>query len=379
MKPLKILQVCYSPGWGGLEMYIHRTAPQFVEAGHQVFVAARPQSRTAEACEKAGLNVLPVTISPFTGFGVPKTAGIVRDYGIDVMHAHYSKDLGILAGAQKLAGAGKIVFSENMAGKRTKRDPYHQWVFSNVSKIVSISQYVRKRNLHALPKPESDIQLLYPGVELDSFNPALHRPHQKELRRKFGLPEKGVLVGLLGRISKMKGHETLAQAAAQLTHKFPEAHFVFIGDGEGNHGGDPVIYRQLKEMAQSPALKGRLHFTGFTSEVPEAVSTLDIATCCSEAEAFGYTVVETMAAGLPMVASRSGAMPELIQEGKTGSLFTPLDANELAAKLDPLLANQELRETWGAAAREDTLKRFSMDRHVEEMLALYRQVLATPH
>ena len=373
-RPLRVLFVCLSPGWGGMEMYLHRTGVPLRERGHEVVIAAPPGSPTARAAQEAGLTLAEVPYGPSQAFAIPRLAGVIRDHRIDLVHAHRSKDLGRLVMAMKLVGRRPLVFTEWMGVRRSKRDPYHTWVYARVDRVLSISEECQRANLEALPITREQSRLLYGGVELGGFDPAEH-PDQAALRRSFGLPESGVLVGLIGRISRMKGHEVLAAAAAELAPRIPDVHFVMVGDGGSGHGGEADVMAELQVLAERPPLAGRLHFTGYTPRIAEANRALDVATCCSEREAFGYTVIESMAMGLPVVASDTGAMPELIRDGESGALFRQGDGADLAAKLEPIVTDRARREAMGRAARARAVERFSMRRHLDDLEAIYRELL----
>lgn len=356
-------------------MYLHRTGVPLAARGHRVLVAARPGGRVEAECLRHDLPVVAIPPGPGSGLGIPRLAGALRDHEVDVIHVHKSSDLGRVMLARKLARQAPVVFTEHMGGRRPKRDLYHRWIYRNVSRVLSISEDVRSRNLSALPITQAQSRVLYGGVDLEAFDPELYAARRSEIREAFGLPEDAVLVGLVGRISRMKGHATLVEAARLLAPEHPRAHFVLVGDGSGEHGGEPDVLEELVAVAASPELAGRVHFTGYTPRVPEVTSVLDVATMCSENEAFGLTVIESMALGKPVVASRAGAIPEILEEGRTGSLFRPLDAEDLAARLAPLLEDRVLRERMGAAARADALERFSMDRHIDALEGIYREVL----
>lgn len=357
-----------------MEMYLHRTGVPLRERGHEVVIACLPGSPTDQAATEAGVTVARVPYGPREAFAVPRLAGVLRDHRIDVVHVHRSRDLGRVAMAMKLVGRRPMVFTEWMGVRRSKRDPYHAWVYSHVDRVLSISEECQRGNLEALPITREQSRVLYGGVDLRGFDPGLY-PDKRTVRRSFGLPEEGVLVGLIGRISRMKGHEVLAAAAAQLAPRLPEVHFVMIGDGSGQHGGESDVMAELQELASRPPLQGRLHFTGYTPRIPEANAALDVATCCSEREAFGFTVIESMAMCLPVVASDTGAMPELVQDGRTGALFQQGDGADLARKLEPIVADRERREAMGRAARERAVERFSMRRHLDDLEQTYRDVL----
>lgn len=359
-------------------MYLHRTGRPLADSGVELTVLCRPGSRIAEACRGEGLAVRTYSPSPLAGLGAPALAGAVRDLGADLVHVHYSRDVVPAAAAVALAGRGRVVFTEHMGSRRAKADPYHAWGYARVDRVLSISQEVQRRNRACLPVPPEHVQLVYYGLDLDRFDPGPHQPRRAPLRSEFGLPADRTLVGMVARISKAKGHALLLEAFSRVAPDNPGADLVFAGDGAGEHGGEPALFAQLQARADQPDLAGRVHFTGFTPRVPEVTACMDVSCICSDDEAFGLTTIEAMAMARPVVASASGALPEIVEDGVTGRLYAARDAAALAAVLADLLADADQRDRLAAAARASVLERFSMERHIAQLRELYDEVLAAP-
>lgn len=177
-------------------------------------------------------------------------------------------------------------------------------------------------------------------------------------------------VGFLGRLERIKGADTFVEAAARLADQFPTATFVVGGEGSRR--------AELEELATTLGLSGRLTFAGFVSSAPRFLAGLDVVLVPSRSEALGMTALEAMALGLPVVASRVGGLPEVVQHGVTGYLVPPGDPGALAATTAHVLVDAALAERLGAAGRLAVDERFSLDRMVAAYVALYREVAGAP-
>lgn len=187
------------------------------------------------------------------------------------------------------------------------------------------------------------IRLWNKGVDSESFHPRF-RSHEMRIRLTNGEPERPLIVHV-GRLGVEKSLDFLKSVMDGL----PEARIAFIGDG-------PYREDLEKMFADMPAV-----FTGMLGgeELSQAYASGDVFVMPSESETLGLVVLEAMSSGLPVVAVRAGGIPDIIpaeQEGKTGFLFSPGDLDDCLSKLQPLLHNQELRETIGKAAREEMEK-----------------------
>ncbi|XP_024443897.2 sulfoquinovosyl transferase SQD2 isoform X3 [Populus trichocarpa] len=181
------------------------------------------------------------------------------------------------------------------------------------------------------------------GVDSESFHPRF-RSHEMRMRLSNGEPEKPLIVHV-GRLGVEKSLDFLKRVMDRL----PGARIAIIGDG-------PYREELEKMFTGMPAV-----FTGMLGgeELSQAYASGDVFVMPSESETLGLVVLEAMSSGIPVVGARAGGIPDIIPpelDGKTGFLFNPGDLNDCLSKLEPLLDNQELRETIGKAARQDTEK-----------------------
>ncbi|KAJ3682668.1 hypothetical protein LUZ60_012895 [Juncus effusus] len=189
----------------------------------------------------------------------------------------------------------------------------------------------------------SRIRLWNKGVDSDSFNPRF-RSHEMRVRLTEGEPEKPLVIHV-GRIGLEKNLDFLKR----LMDRLPGVRIAFVGDG-------PYRAELEKLFKGTPAV-----FTGMLSgdELSCAYASADVFVMPSESETLGQVVLESMSSAVPVVAARAGGIPDIIpidQEGRTSYLFTPGDLNDCFEKVERLLLNEELRETVGKAAREETEK-----------------------
>jgi glycosyltransferase involved in cell wall biosynthesis len=156
------------------------------------------------------------------------------------------------------------------------------------------------------------------------------------------------------------------EAFAALADRHPQAHLVL--------GGDGPCEPELRELVAQTGLADRVHFLGMRQDVPEILRSLDVAVMSSDFEGTPLFALECMAAGTPLVATRVGGLPDLIDDGHTGTLVPPRDPAALSAAIDELISDPERREAVAAAARERA-KEFSIDRIAERFASLYESLL----
>jgi len=167
----------------------------------------------------------------------------------------------------------------------------------------------------------------------------------------------------------IKDHATLFRAAERLAAHKIDVRVVVAGTGPERERLDAVVNA-------SAALAGRVSFVGASENVPEILNALDIFVLPSLMEGMSNTILEAMSCGLPVAATRVGGNLELVQEGRTGVLFAPGDDGQLAAELELLAANEELRRNYGAAGRRRVLEDFSLDKMLAGYRKLYRDLAA---
>jgi glycosyltransferase involved in cell wall biosynthesis len=177
-----------------------------------------------------------------------------------------------------------------------------------------------------------------------------------------------VTIGMIARMNHpVKQHDLFLRAAARLATRFPQLRFVLAGDGPLRPG--------LEGLAGQLKLLDRVIFLGDRRDIPAVLASLDISVMPSSSESLSNVILESMAAGVPVVAARIGGNPELVQEGKTGFLFSPGDEVQFAAVLETLVMQPELRKQFGAIARARAEGEYAIPRVRDRYQDLYRSLL----
>ncbi len=211
---------------------------------------------------------------------------------------------------------------------------------------------------------EDKVRVIYNGQDLEPFARAEGSPLRGELG---GRP----LIGMVGRLSAEKDHETFLRAAARVAGSWPEARFAIVG--EDPEAGRPRL-RALQGLAGSLGLEGRVVFTGPREDMPALMAALDLLVHCAHQEAFGRVLVEALAAATPVVASRVGGIPEVV--GDCGLLVPAGDAAEVARAVEVLLADPKTARHLGEAGQRRVQARFSLTSHVAQVETLYEEIWA---
>lgn len=260
----------------------------------------------------------------------------------------------------------RIVVHDRTSGERslrplpvraTKRLAHRLLPFT-ADQFVGVSDFVvrRLRSVNGTP-PERTVRI-YNGIDLSRFDGRTG----ESLHRLLGIPASTPVVFACGRAMPYKGVPVLLWAAHELHKSHPDVHFVYAGDG-------PRL-EQFREDAKTLGLT-QFHFLGKRADTADLLRSATIAAVPSVwAEAFGLTVVEAMAAGIPVVASEIGGIPELIEPGETGLLVSPNAPVALANAIRALLADPSLRARLGAGGREAARVRFSLERVADDIANL---------
>ena len=214
------------------------------------------------------------------------------------------------------------------------------------------------------------LSVVHNGIDLQHFAP---RPADTKLARSLGLVPGAPVITMLGRLQPLKGQHLLIEAAPRILARFPQARFLLVGDAFAYEDG----YRdQLHQLARS--LGSAVVFAGRRRDVPALLSLTDILVSASSHEAFGRTLVEAMAMGRPVVATRSGGPDDIVVDGETGYLTPVGDASALADALIRMWSDPAAARAMGRRGRERAHAQFAVDAMVARASAVFEQVLDRP-
>lgn len=335
MRPLRILHAEAATGFGGQEQYIFRLMHALRARGHQVQAVCQPAARLVPALREAGFQVDTLAMDGAWNHlqGLPRLVRLLRRGAFDVVNTHSRRETLLVGVAARLAGVPLIVRTRHLAKPVGSLLSY-----TRVPKrVIAASQFVRRHLIDRGVSPDH-VAVVYPAVDFpDPMPPPV-------LRAELGLAPDAVVVGSVGVLRKEKGHAQLIEAMQPLFALHPHLHLVIVG------GGSPAL-EQLRRQVRALGLDGRIHLLGHRADVPALLPDFDIFALATHIEASGTAFVEAGAAGVPVVGTRVGGVPEMMDEGVSGVLVPLFDVPALSAAIERLVLDPDLRARMGAAGR----------------------------
>ena len=302
-----------------------------------------------------------------------KLVGVIRRIRPHVVHTHTAKAgfLGRLAA--RITRVPIVVhtyhghvLSGYFSQRKTKLLTMMERGLARFSdRLVAVSDQVRDDLVSFGVAPSGHFSVVPLGLDLAPMFSA--GSQRGALRTELGVASDVPLIGIVGRLFPIKNHALFLETAACLTRKHPDARFVVVGDG--------VLRPELEERAGRPDLKGHVFFTGWRFDLPAVYADLDVLVVSSRNEGTPVSAIEAMAAGCPVVATRVGGLPDLIDDGRTGILVAPDDATALSEAIFGVLTDQKRTSSLCEAARAGVERRFMFSRLVSDMQELYEELL----
>lgn len=291
-------------------------------------------------------------------------ARFLRHRGIKIAHAFDLYSNLMLIPAARLAGVPAVLGSHRQIGVCFRPSQLRaQALGLRLSHRVVCNSRAAAQSLFDQGLPQRKIEVIPNGLPSDVFAPAAPALPQS--------PEK-LRVGMVARMNNpVKNYPGFLHAAARLAPKFPQLDFVLVGDGP--------LRPELEQLAKSLGLEGRALFLGDRRDIPAVLASLDVSVLNSFSESLSNAILESMAAGLPVVATHVGGNSDLVGEGETGFLIPSDDEAALAGAIERLVAQPDLRAAFGRKGREIALANYSMDSIADRYVELYLRLLAGRH
>lgn len=293
---------------------------------------------------------------------------IIRNRAIGVVQTHYfgpaitGSILGMLCGipaVSTLHGTGDLSPSESF--RRLKLNVLRR----GTDRVVFVSGPLRDFYLPLLGLEDTRAVVIPNGVEPQFFE----RQRRGTLRSEIGAGPDDFLVGSVGNLRPAKGYDVLLRAVAEIRLELPSVRLVIAGDGEG-----PLLDELLALRAEL-GLVEHVHFLGFRSDVRDVLADLDLFVVSSRTEGFSLAAVQAMAAGLPVVATRSGGPEMILEHGRTGILVEPGSAKALRDAIREIHGKPSERQQLARAGRRHASERFTVEQQVRAYEQLYEDCL----
>lgn len=363
---MKILELCLSPGRGGLELYVVKVCRWAKESGHDVQAVTRAGNYLDDWLDQIHVNTSDIRIinRHVPVLAAKKLARMIDEKAIDVIHLHWGKDLALAVLAKQFAlRSVRLIYTRQMALTRRKSDIYHRYLYRNIDYYVVISRRLYEQAVKYLPMSEERIQLLYYGVAApqvpDNFE-------CDQFLQEFSPYMSGFKIGLFGRIEHGKGQHILLDAVRELVKAGHNISSYLIG-----HIMDQEYFDGLKRYAADNKIENNFVFIGFHDNPSQFMHCFDVVVLASYCETFGLVLIEAMRAGSAVIGTNCGGVPEIIDNGKTGLLFEPGDSNGLKEVLEKLIIDETYRKELAITGKKEADERFSEENHFNCLEAIF--------
>jgi len=366
---MKILQVCSAESLGGGERHVIDLTRAMIERGHQLHLAVRQNSPLIDAL--AGYPIQWYELGLRNALDVISAQGIaqvIRKNRIDILHAHLARDYtycGIAARIAARLGNPVGFFITRHHFKTIKSNPIYAWTIGEARALIAVSDSVRGNLVESFPDFADRIVMIPNWIDAGGCG-SLNR---EEARARLGVTKR-LVVGVVGQITRLKRQDLFIKAAAHLIKDryWNDAEFLIVGE---TGSGDDNYLGQLQEMANKLRVNNQVRFTGYVEDLPAVLGAFDIVAAPSDNEAFSLALVEAMASGCAVVATRVGGMAEIVEDGITGLLVERDNSWALIAALSRLLTDKRLREKMGSVARASVIERFDRRSVIDRIERLY--------
>ena len=369
---LRVLHVDPEQNWGGGEVQVLELSRYLHRAGHITHVATPSHGVLAQHLHQDGLSVVPLSIrnhlDAMAGWHLRR---LVRKEHYDLVHFHTARAHALSPWLHKLE-VQRIVTRRMDYG--IKPGWFSHFLYgSQVNMVIAISAGVAKA-LHAAHIPDASIRVIPSGVNTDQFIPTAAQ--RARIRHKYQLDEITRVILMTGALVTRKAHHTLIEAASHIHHsqrhaekRRPPVHYLICGDGP--------LRQELEDRVHTLGLSSLFHFTGFCTDLPAHLAAADLFVHVPVWEGLGVAVIEALAAGLPVVASGVGGIPELITDQETGLLIPAQDPSALCQAILTCLQRPGWAKTLGTRGQAHVRQSYDIGITAHANEALYYELLTT--
>ena len=364
---LRVLHMAHVRWFNAEAQYALDLAVEMRRQGHEILFFAQAGSPVVARAREAGLPTVEEAGFNAKGAGVARglpaalrLLRLLRRERIDAVEVHRPEGLPLIAWACRRAGVPVVRVRGDM--RPVRADPLNRWLYTRVLSGVVASNSAIERSLRERLGPGLRVAAIPGGVDPGRFAP---EGPAADVRTELGFPPDAFLVGILGRLGRVKGHEDFLEAARRAAPQAPRARFVILAKEP-----TPRERELREEVARDPTLRGAVGFLGHRPDLPAVLRAFDLGVVASTgSEANCRAGLEWMASGVPLLATPVGVLPDLVEDGRTGLLVPAGRPSSLGSKIVYLAGRPGEARRMGAAARARVLDRFTLQRCARDHLS----------
>lgn len=368
MTPVVLAELAGSASYGGGERYLELLFGRLDRTRYRAMLICPEPGPFVGRMKERGVETHLVHLAPlFNPLALWRLTRLLRQKRVTILQTHGARAnfYGRIAG--RLAGVPVIISTVHNSLKDYEVRSLRRWLYAFllrltlplVHRIVCVSEANRRDLIEECPAASAKAYTVYNGVDPSAFPSQLDR---QTVRQKFGITQGPVLV-TIARLTEQKGHRYLMQALPRLLQTWPQLCCMFVGEGE--------LRDALHHMAIDLGVEQACRFMGVREDIADILAAVDVVVLPSSSEGFPFVLLEALAMGCPVVASRVNGIPELIENQKTGLLVSPRDPHALMVAIREVLSNPTAASKMGAEGRAVVRERFTVDRMVANTTAIF--------
>ena len=380
-KKIKILFVIDGLDTGGAEKLLVNTLYELDKEIFSPTVFLKEFNGTYnKEVRSMGIPLFELHSTKFCDFvAIIKLIRYINNEKIDIVHTNLfgSDIIGRIAG--KLANV-PLIFSTYLnvyswKKSRNLKIRIKTWIDKVTAKyfcdkLIAVSEDVRDFHIETLKLNKNKFSVLVPGINLNEFQLTDNFSLNKK-KLELGIDINSFVVVVVGVLSEQKGHKYLIEAAPSVLIKYPDTRFLIIGPGP--------LRQELEQMTKNKGVSNEFIFTGFSENLVDLLAISNVFISCSLWEGLPQTVIEAMAMNKPVIATKVGGLPELIQDGKSGILIPPSDPSAIVDSIISIRENKKIAQNLSTEGRKVVEEYFSVKVMVNKLQELYLKTLESKH
>ena len=290
-----------------------------------------------------------------------RLAMVLRRYHPDIVHVHSRRGADLWSGISASLCRIPSVLTRRVDNQEWP--PFARLKYESYDRVVTISEGIRRVLLNEGVNPEK-VSCIHSVVRTEDYQLQSDRAWFAD---QFGVQADAPLVGVIAQLIARKGHRYLLDITRQLVAHFPKLQIVFFGQGP--------LRADLEKQVNELGLAAVVHFAGFRKDMPQILPCLDLVVHPALMEGLGVSLLQAAAAGVPIVGTRSGGIPEIVHHQENGLVVEPGNTEQLFEAVHTLLANPGLARRCGAAGRNLVQRSFSLDTMIKQYIGLYNKLI----
>jgi glycosyltransferase involved in cell wall biosynthesis len=350
--------------WRGGQNQVLLTVNGLRSIGERAALVAHPHGELRRRAAE-GLELIPM--APRTEMDLTaawRFSRVIKRLAPDVIHAHdphgvAMASLALSLGSSTAQGRAPRLVASRRVDFHLKGNSFSRWKYRQVDAFIAASEAIRQ-TLVADGVPAERAVTVHEGIDVDHVVAA----PPVNVHEAFWLPHQAPVVGNVAALVPHKGQRYLVDAAHLVVQTVPDARFIILGEGE--------LREHLEKQVHEHHLEKHVLLPGFRTDVLGCIKGFDLFVMSSVTEGLGTSLLDAMACGRPIVATRAGGIPEIVEDGVNGALVPPRDAASLAAAIVRALKDEGWRRRMGDAGLARVRERFTVDRMVSETAAVYK-------